>query len=98
MPEGALPRAAARGLRRCFGKHTKGLWICTVDRGLCAVDAEEAMISVAEHVRASGLNYATEGLVTDRSDAGWLVYASTRGGGRALDNGEDSLGQRADSW
>ncbi|MEU4746928.1 hypothetical protein AB0G02_41620, partial [Actinosynnema sp. NPDC023658] len=38
-------------------------------------DAREAIASVVEWIRSRGLDYPTEGLVADRFEAGWSVYA-----------------------
>ena len=37
--------------------------------------AAEAIAAVADHIRRSGIDYPTNGLATDRFEAGWAVYA-----------------------
>ncbi|MEZ0363588.1 hypothetical protein ACAG26_07760 [Mycobacterium sp. pUA109] len=39
------------------------------------MDAAAAIASVTEHVRGAGMNYPTTGLVADRFETGWSVYA-----------------------
>ena len=39
------------------------------------VNADEAVESVGEHIRQAGLDYPITGLVADRFEAGWSVYA-----------------------
>ncbi|WP_233823373.1 hypothetical protein [Saccharothrix sp. S26] len=43
--------------------------------GAVVTSARDAIASVVEWVRARGLDYPTEGLVADRFEAGWSVYA-----------------------
>jgi hypothetical protein len=42
------------------------------------VNAAEAISAVAEHARSAGIDYPTGGLVADRADDGWFVYAATK--------------------
>lgn len=39
------------------------------------MDASQAIGAVAEHIREAGMDYPTIGLVADRFEAGWCVYA-----------------------